>query len=125
MVYKPGVENVAADVLSHFGQHVEQELDVSIGKYSLADMDVALAVCAWLHMVAQHVCFDKCIAAAMVTLLMGLPMASFGYCKCSATHLNADKFVQKLHMCHICSLCNHHWIKQPAVLGNPLAALGC
>ena len=23
-VYKPGVENVAADVLSRFGQHVEQ-----------------------------------------------------------------------------------------------------
>ena len=50
--YKPGVENVAADVLSCFGQHVEQEHDVSISKHSLA-LDVACCMlcvigCKWL-----------------------------------------------------------------------------
>ena len=79
----------------------------------------------WLQVVAKHVSFDECVTAAVVTLLMGLPLASFDCSKCGATHRDTDKFVQKLHMHHICSVCNHRWIKQPAVVGNPLAALGC
>ena len=43
-MYKPGVENVAANVLSWFGQHVEQGYDVSISKHSLADVGIAHAV---------------------------------------------------------------------------------
>ena len=38
IVYKPGVENVAADVLSRYGCHVWNLDDVSISKYSLADV---------------------------------------------------------------------------------------
>ena len=76
-------------------------------------------------MVAGHLSFDECVAAAVETLSMGLPLASFGCSKCRATHLDADKFVRKLCTCYVCSVYNHHWIKQPAVVGNPLAALGC
>ena len=88
-------------------------------------MGVACAVREWLHVVAGHVSFDECIAAAVETLSTGLPLASFGCSKCGATHLDADRFAKKLHMCRVCSVCNHRWIKQPAVVGNPLAALGC
>ena len=88
-------------------------------------MGIARAVFDWLHVVAGHVGFDECVAAAVETLSTGLPLASFGCSKCGATHLDADKFVRKLHTRHVCSLCNHHWIKQPAVVGNTLAALGC
>ena len=88
-------------------------------------MGVARAVRDWLHVVAGHVGFDECVAAAVETLSMGLPLASIGCSKCGATHLDANKFATKLHMRHVCSVCHHCWIKQPAVVGNPLAALGC
>ena len=74
----------------------------------------------------QHpVGFDECVAAAVENLSIGLPLASFGCSKCGATHLDANKFATKLYMRHVCSVCNHCWIKLPAVVGNPLAALGC
>ena len=79
----------------------------------------------WLHVVAGHFSFYECVAATVVTLSAGLPLASFGCSKCGATHLDADKFARKLHTCHVYYVCNHRWIKQPAVVGNPLAALGC
>ena len=100
-MYKPGIENVAADVLSRFGQHVEQLNNVSISNHSLTDVDIARTVHDWLQVVAKHVCFDECVATAVETLSTGLPMASFGCSKCEATNLNADKFAQKLHTCHI------------------------
>ena len=104
---------------------MEDKDDVSISKHSLADVEVARAVRAWLHVVASHVDFDECVAAAVETLSVGLPMASFGCSKCGATHLDTAKFAQKLHTRHVCQVCDHRWIKQPAVFGNPLAALGC
>ena len=76
-------------------------------------------------MIAGHVGFDECVAAAVETLSTGLPLASFGCSKWGATHLDANKFATKLHLCHVCAVCNHCWSKQPAVVGNPLAALGC
>ena len=76
-------------------------------------------------MVAGHVSFDECVAAAVETMSTGLPLASFGCSKCGATYLDADKFSRKLHTRHMCSVCNHRWIKLLAVVGNPLAALGC
>ena len=88
-------------------------------------MGVARAVHDWLHVIARHVGFDECVADAVETLLMGLPLASFGCSKYGSAHLDADKFVTKLYTCHMCAVCNHRWIKQPAVVGNPLAALGC
>ena len=88
-------------------------------------MGVARAVRAWLHVVAGHVGFDECVAAAVETLSPGLPLASFGCSKCGASHLDANKFATKLHSRHMCAVCNHRWSKQPVVVGNPLAALGC
>ena len=38
IVYKPGVENVAADVLSRYGCHVEETGDVNNVEHSLADV---------------------------------------------------------------------------------------
>ena len=81
--------------------------DVSINNHGLADMGVARAVRDWLHVVAGHVGFDECIAAAVETLSTGLPLASFGCSKCRATHLDANKFATKLHMCHVYAVCNH------------------
>ena len=88
-------------------------------------MGVARAVRAWLHVVAGHVGFDECVPAAVETLSTGLPLASFGCSKCGATHLDANKFATKLHTCQVCSVYCNRWIKQPAMVGNPLAALGC
>ena len=88
-------------------------------------MGVASAVRDWLHVAAGHVGFDECVAAAVETLSTGLPLASFGCSKCGASHLDANKFATKLHSRHVCAVCNHCWNKQPAVVGNPLAALGC
>ena len=76
-------------------------------------------------MVAGHVGFDECVATVVETLSMGLPLASFGCSKCGASHLDANKYATKLHLRHMYAVCNHHWSKQPAVVGNPLAALGC
>ena len=79
----------------------------------------------WLQVVAKHVGFNECIAAAVEALSTGLPMACFGFSKCEITYIDAYKFAQKLDMNHVCSMCNYHCIKQPAVVGNPLVALGC
>ena len=87
-------------------------------------MGVACAVRDWLHVVAGHVGFDECVTASVETLSTGLPLASFGCSKCGATHLDANKFAKKLHSRHVYAVCNHCWSKQPAVVGNPLAALG-
>ena len=87
-------------------------------------MGVAHAVCDWLHMVAGHLGFDECVAAAVETLSTGLPLASFGCSKFGATHLDEDKSATKLHTRHVCAVCNHRWINQPEMVGNPLAALG-
>ena len=38
IVYKPGVENVASDVLSHYGCLVEKQGNISIARHSLADV---------------------------------------------------------------------------------------
>ena len=81
---------------------MEDKGDVSITKHSLADVEVARAVCAWLHMVVGHVDFDECVAAAVETLYAGLPMASFGCSKCGATQLDTSKFVRNLHTRYMC-----------------------
>ena len=54
----------------------------------MADASVARAVCAWLIVVAKHVNFDECIAAAVEGLSRGLPLASFGCKKCGASHMD-------------------------------------
>ena len=83
------------------------------------------AVRAWLGVVAKHVNFDECVAAAVEGLSRGLPLALFGCTKCGASHIDLGQYVQKLHTCHVCTQCGHKWTRTPPVLGNPLAALGC
>ena len=39
---------------------------MSISKHSFADVGVAHAVHDWLQVVAKHVGFDECVAAAIV-----------------------------------------------------------
>ena len=38
IVYKPGVENVATDVLFHYRCHMEEQGDISSDKYSLTNV---------------------------------------------------------------------------------------
>ena len=45
-----------------------RQQDINISRHSLADIDFAQAVCAWLHVVAKHVGFDEYVAAAVETL---------------------------------------------------------
>ena len=95
------------------------------GRFSLADANVARAVRDWLGVVAKHVDYDVCVAAAAESLSAGLPLASFGCTKCGAVHLDSAEFARKAHVRHVCLVCGHRWVKSPSVIGNPLAALGC
>ena len=71
MHYVPRKENVAADVLSRYGWHVEGADGLHTGSYSLADATVARAVRDWLGVVAKHVSFDECVGAASEALSCG------------------------------------------------------
>ena len=53
----------------------------------MADASITCAVYAWLSVVAKHVKFDVCVAAALEGLSRGLPLTSFGYTKCAASHM--------------------------------------
>ena len=79
----------------------------------------------WLGIAAKHVSFNECVGAASKVLACGHYLASFGCTKCGALHLDAGDFARKLHTRHVCQVCEHHWIKQPPVIGNPLAVLCC
>ena len=91
----------------------------------MADAYAARAVHAWLRLVAKHVNFDECIAAAVEGLSRVLPLALFGCTKCDASHMDLGQYVQKLHTHYVCTQCGHKWTRTPPVLGNSLAALGC
>ena len=119
------MENIPADVPSQFNQHIETEAGQPAGRHSMADASVARALCAWLSVMAKHVNFDECVAAAVKGLSRGLPLASFGCIKCGASHMNLGQCMRKLHMCHVCTQCGHKWTKTLPVLDCPLAALGC
>ena len=74
---------------------------------------------------AKHVNCDECIAADVEGLSRGLPLASFGYTKCGAFHINFTQYAWKLHTRHVCTQCSHKWTRTLPALGNSLAALGC
>ena len=86
--YVLGVDNIPADVLSRFYQYVKNEAGQPAGRHSMAGACVACAVCMWLRVVAKHVNFDECIAADVEGLSRELPLASFGYTKCGASHMD-------------------------------------
>ena len=81
VVHRPGVENVAADVLSRYGQTVEESASESV-LHSLDDAVVARAVRAWLRVVAKHLDLDACVSAAVEGLSRGHPLSSFPCTKC-------------------------------------------
>ena len=59
------MDNVPADLLLRFNQHVKSKAGQPAGRHSIADASTVCAVCKWLSVVAKHVNFDKCIAAAV------------------------------------------------------------
>ena len=73
----------------------------------MADASVAHAVRAWLSVVAKHLNFDECVAAAVEGLSRGLPLALFGYTKCGASHIDLGQYAWKLHTCQVCTQCGH------------------
>ena len=81
---------------------MEETGDSSRVRHSLADVQVACAICMWLEVVHKHVDFNKCISAAVENLSRGHPLAPFGCSKCSATHLDAGYFAYKLHALYLC-----------------------
>ena len=84
----PGVDNVPADLKSRFNQHIENEIGQPAGRHSTTNAYVACAVYTWLSVVAKHVNFDECNAAAVEELSRGLLLASFGCTKCGASHMD-------------------------------------
>ena len=91
----------------------------------MADASVAYTVCTWLRVVAKHVNFDECTAAAVEGWARGLPLVSFGCTNCCASHMDLGQYARQLHTSHICTQSGHKWTRTPSVLGNPLTALGC
>ena len=61
--------------------------------YSLDDMEITYVVHVWLQVVAKDVDFDECVTTAVEALSICLSMASYGYSKRGATHLDTNKFV--------------------------------
>ena len=119
------MDNVPADMLSRFNQHVENKAGQPATRHSMADASVAHAVRKWLGVVVKNVNFDECVAAVIEGLSKGLPLASFGCSKCSASHMDMGQYTWKLHMHHVCTLCGPKWTRVLLMLGKPLAALGC
>ena len=69
--------------------------------------------------------FDECVEATVESLSKGFQLASLGYNKRGATHLDSGNFACKQHTHQLCKVCDHRWLKSPPVIGNPLAAFGC
>ena len=69
----PVVDNIPADVLSRFNQHVENKAGQPGGRKSIDDASVACAVCTWLSVVAKHVNLDERVATTIEGLSRGLP----------------------------------------------------
>ena len=86
--YVPGVDNVPADMMSSFNQHVENETEHLAGRHSIADASVACDVRTWLILVTKYVDFDDCIATTVEGLFREQPIAYFGCIKCGASHID-------------------------------------
>ena len=120
----PSMDNIPADMLSRFSQHVKTEAGQPAGRHCMVDASVARAVLTLLSLVSKHVNFDECIAAAVEGMSRGLLLASFGCTKCGTFYMDLGQYARKLHIHHVCTQCNHKWTRTAPVLGNPLAVLG-
>ena len=106
IVYRPGEQNVVADVLSRYGVDGVVEATAS-AQYSLGDSTVRRVVYEWLNVVAKHLDFDACVTAAVEALSRQLPLASFPCSKCGAIHGDLGKHARSLHTIHNCGVCGH------------------
>ena len=68
IVYRPGIKNIAADVLSQYGFDGVAKATASAW-YSLGDSSVRRVVYEWLNVVAEHFDFDACVVTAVEVLL--------------------------------------------------------
>ena len=124
IVYVPGRDNVAADVLSRFGFERDEVGTSPAARYDAGDASLRGTLVDWLHCVMPHVNFDMCVAAARTGLAASRTLKSLCCKKCHAVHLDTDDFASRLHRYHRCELCGHQWAVSPMVQGNPLAVLG-
>ena len=67
VLYRPGEQNVVADVLSRYGVDGEFESTTS-ARYSISDSNVRRVVHEWMSVVAKHLDFDACVTAAVEAL---------------------------------------------------------
>ena len=89
IVHRPGKENVPADVLSRYAQHVEGESGDGV-LHDMTNADVDFAVRTWLRVVAPHLDFERCVASVADGLARGFPVASGPCSKCGITHADLD-----------------------------------
>ena len=67
ILYRPGEQNVVADVLSRYGVDEVFESTAS-AKFSIGDRSVRRVVHEWMSVVAKHLDFDACVTAAVEVL---------------------------------------------------------
>ena len=68
IAYVPGKENVAADILSRYGNVVDAEHVDPSTLHSLADPSAEQAVWMWLAIVDWHIDFASSVAGAISSL---------------------------------------------------------
>lgn len=88
VTYRPGVENIPADILSRYGMSVDEGGNVPTTLHRLADPSVEAHVREWLCVVASHIKFAECVTGAVEALSRGLNMASYPCNKCGGAHLD-------------------------------------
>ena len=67
IVYRPGMKNIAAGVLSQYGVDGVAEA-IASAWYSLGDSSVMHVVYEWLSVVTKHLDFDACVTATVEAL---------------------------------------------------------
>ena len=67
ILYRPGEKNVVADVLSRYEVDGVFESTTN-ARFSMGDSSIRRVVHEWMSVVAKHLDFDTCVAAAVEAL---------------------------------------------------------
>ena len=59
IIYRPGVQNTSADVLSRYGKSIKGG-DSVVAQNSLRDIRIAQLIQTWLSIVVPHVDYQYC-----------------------------------------------------------------